>query len=58
MAKETPDSLCQQLPYEAREALARAARVPVTAGDPMARQKAIDAAKARIRARFPRLFRG
>ena len=56
MAKEVPDDLCRQLPYEAREALARAAQTPVTASAPMARQKAIDAVVERVKARFPRLF--
>jgi len=47
-------AMSKHLPYEARQALVRAAQ---TLGTPMARVKAIDAAKARIRARFPHLFR-
>ena len=53
-AEATP--LCEQLPYEARMTLAKAAQTPVTDADPLARLKAIDAAHERIRARFPELF--
>ncbi|HQS22784.1 MAG TPA: hypothetical protein PK670_17120 [Acidovorax defluvii] len=52
-----PQEICEQLPYEARETLARAAKTPVTSVDRLARLKAIDEAKERIRTRFPKLFR-
>lgn len=53
---EVSAPLCKQLPYEARETLARAARTPITTTDPLARLKAIDVAIERIRVKFPRLF--
>lgn len=48
--------LSEQLPYEARMTLVKAAQTPITRADPLARRKAIDAAMERIKARFPGLF--
>ena len=51
-----PTPLSCHLPYDARAALARASQTPITTTDPLARVKAIDAAMAQARARFPKLF--
>jgi hypothetical protein len=44
------------LPWGARETLRRAATVMPTASDPLAREKAIEAAIARIKLQYPKLF--
>jgi hypothetical protein len=46
----------QQLPFDIRTALARAARTPVNQGDPLARVKAINEVTARATALAPALF--
>lgn len=46
----------QQLPFDARMALVRAAQTPIPPGDPLARVKAIEQAQALARRRFPDLF--
>ncbi|MGL5117540.1 MAG: hypothetical protein ACRC7G_02450 [Beijerinckiaceae bacterium] len=43
----------QQLPFDIRTALARAARTPVDQGDPLARVKAINEVTARAKAMAP-----
>jgi hypothetical protein len=48
--------ICKQLPFEIRDALARAARVKVSRSDPLARVKAIEAVMARARRTHPKLF--
>jgi hypothetical protein len=53
--KAPPVSL--QLPFDVRMALARAAQTPVSPGHPYAREKAINAAMARVKAAFPQLFK-
>ena len=51
-----PEPLSTQLPFDIRAALARAAQTP-TAGDPMARVKAIEAVTRRAKANHPKLFK-
>lgn len=46
----------QQLPFDARMALVRAAQTPIPPGDPLARVKAIEQAQAMARRRFPEMF--
>lgn len=53
MSGPPPLGVCGLLPAEARELLVRAAAIP----DPFARERAIDAAVTRLRARYPDRFR-
>ncbi len=51
-----PNWVSQQLPPNAREALAKASQTPITEVDPKARIRAIEAAIATARANHPELF--
>lgn len=51
-----PPPVSQQLPFDVRVALARAAKTS-TAGDPMARTKAIEEVVRRAKANHPKYFR-
>ncbi len=50
-------AVCNVLPYEAREALRRAAAVEPTTGDPLAKQRAIDNTVAKLKLQFPEYFK-
>lgn len=52
-----PPPVAQVLPWEAREALRRAAQVVNTRHDPMAREKAIERCIAKLKLNFPQYFR-
>lgn len=49
-------AVCQYLPFEAREALRRAAAVEPTKGDPLAKQRALDNTIAKLKLQFPQFF--
>lgn len=52
-----PPPIAQVLPYEAREALRRAARVENTSHDPMAKERAIEHVTAQLKLKYPHLFK-
>jgi len=52
-----PPQLCNVLPWEAREALRRAAATQNTTYNPMAREIAIEAAIARVKIQYPQFFK-
>lgn len=52
-----PPPVATVLPYEAREALRRAAQVVNTRHDPMAKEKAIERVVANLKLRYPAYFR-
>lgn len=57
MQKKHDSLVSTLLPFEVREKLARAARVPNTPSDPLARQKAIERVTAWAKACYPRCFK-
>lgn len=57
MQKKPETQVSTLLPLEVREKLARAARVPITPADPLARQKAIERVTAWAKACYPRCFK-
>lgn len=52
-----PPPVAQVLPWDAREALRRAAQVVNTRHDPMAKEKAIERCIARLKLQYPNHFR-
>ena len=54
---QNPPQFSLILPYEAREALRRAAATQSTSYNPMAREIAVEAAIARVKIQYPQFFR-
>lgn len=53
----SPTVIHHVLPAAAQRELQRAAQTPITARDPLARQKAIEKATQRIKSENPQLFK-